>query len=339
MKQSYHSNATTNLHIRGEIRSSNLSKYELSEKFNISKSTVSKWQNRENLEDKSSRPHSIEYALSDIQTELIISIRKSTWLPLDEVLELIPAENNEISRSSVYRVFLRNSISKVPEKEKDKAKKFKEYEPGYLHIDVTYLPKFNGKKCYLFVAIDRATRIMYYNVYDAKTSENAEIFMIECLDFFPVGITHVLTDNGLEFTNRLIKSKNGQYCSKKSKLDALCDDKNIEHRLTKPNTPKTNGMVERVNGTIKNATIKKENYETVDVMKNGLFQFLIYYIMYRRHGSLRKELNVKTPFEALEKWFQIKPEIFIINPQEFKKNVLNLKSINKPDYHKQPCET
>jgi len=46
----------------------------------------------------------------------------------------------------------------VPQKEREKAKQFKAYEPGYLHIDVTYLPKINGKRQYLFVAIDRVTR-------------------------------------------------------------------------------------------------------------------------------------------------------------------------------------
>jgi len=62
-------------------------------------------------------------------------------------------------------------------------------------------------KYYLFVAIDRATRTLYFKIYEAKTSANTEDFMNECLDFFPYGITHVLTDNGLEFTNRLIKIK------------------------------------------------------------------------------------------------------------------------------------
>ena len=46
-----------------------------------------------------------------------------------------------------------------------------------------------------------------------------------CLDFFPFGITHVLTDNGLEFTNRLLKNKKEEYCTKPSKLDILCKKK------------------------------------------------------------------------------------------------------------------
>lgn len=244
-------------------------------------------------------------------------------MPLDEILEMVLLINPGITRSVVYRTFVNEKINKVPEKEKDKAKKFKEYEPGYLHIDVTYMPKFNGVKYYLFVAIDRATRTMYYEVYDAKTSENAEDFMNKCLAFFPFKISHVLTDNGLEFTNKLIKSKTGHYCQKPSKLDVVCNENNIEHRLTKPATPKTNGMVERVNGTIKNNTIKINEYNNKDEMQEELLKFLMYYILYRRHGSLRKELNVKTPFDAIEKWFEIKPEIFLQKPDEFKNKVLS----------------
>ena len=65
--------------------------------------------------------------------------------------------------------------------------------------------------CSLYVSIDRATMTLYYKVYNAKTSANTEEFMKECIEFFPFDITHVLTDNGLEFTNRLLKSKKGEF--------------------------------------------------------------------------------------------------------------------------------
>lgn len=341
MAQLYHQNAATNIHIRSEIQKSNLTNSDLSDKYNVSKNTISKWKNRESVEDRSSRPNTICYALNDFQKDLIISIRKTTWLPLDEIWEMLLCEKLDATRSSVYRVFVHEGINKVPQKEKDKAKKFKEYEPGYLHIDVTYLPKLDGTKYYLFVAIDRATRTLYYEVYDAKTSENAEYFMNKCLDFFPFGITHVLTDNGLEFTNKLIKSKKGNYCAKPSKLDVVCNDNNIEHRLTKPGTPKTNGMVERVNNTIKSDTVKRQQYENKILMNDSLIKFLVCYNMYRRHGSLRKELNVKTPFDAVVKWFEIKSEIFKENPLQFKNKTLSLQSNIKinSSYHKQRCET
>ncbi len=48
-----------------------------------------------------------------------------------------------------------------------------------------------------------------------------------------------------------------------------------------------------------------------------LNKFLIFYNFNRRHGSLRKELKVRTPFDAVQSWFQTKPEIFKILPSEF----------------------
>jgi transposase InsO family protein len=86
-------------------------------------------------------------------------------------------------------------------------------------------------------------------------------------------------------------------------MDKKCIENNIKHRLTEPFTPKTNGMVERVNGTIKNDTILKTKYKSQHEMKNDLLRFLIFYNINRRHGSTRKELKVKTPFNPIEKWY------------------------------------
>ncbi|GAB6279243.1 MAG: hypothetical protein STSR0006_12480 [Lentimicrobium sp.] len=57
-------------------------------------------------------------------------------------------------------------------------------------------------------------------------------------------------------------------------------------------------------------------------MNEALMAFLVYYMFYRRHGGVRKELGVKTPFQAVEKpvvskaepWCMLKPEIFKQNP-------------------------
>ena len=71
---------------------------------------------------------------------------------------------------------------------KEKAYKFKEYEPGYIHVDVTYFPKIDGKKQYLYVGIDRATRLLYYKRYDAKTAENTKDFVEGLINFMPFKI-------------------------------------------------------------------------------------------------------------------------------------------------------
>ncbi len=201
MKQVYHSNATTNIRLRSEINKSNLPNKELALNYGISENTVNKWKNRTGFVDKSSKPSVIHYTLSALEMSIAVQLRTRTWWALDEITEILNPKEPRKIRSAVYRTFVRKGVNKVPEKVKEKAKKFKEYEPGYLHIDVTYLPKINGIKYYLFVAIDRATRTLYYEVYDAKTSANTEDFVNKCFAFFPFSITHILTDNGLEFTN------------------------------------------------------------------------------------------------------------------------------------------
>jgi transposase InsO family protein len=89
-------------------------------------------------------------------------------------------------------------------------------------------------------------------------------------------------------------------------MDLKCIENKIQHRLTAPFTPKTNGMVERVNGTIKNNTILKTQYQSLTEMKNDLTNFLSFYNFNRRHGSIRKGLKVKTALNAIENMVSIK---------------------------------
>lgn len=131
-------------------------------------------------------------------------------------------------------------------------------------------------------------------------------------------ITHILSDNGLEFTDKFVgkeKKVSGNHI-----FDKLCTKENIDHRLTAPFTPKTNGMVERANGIIKNSTIKVEAYENVNELVTSLNKFMLFYLFTRRHGSLKKELGskVRTPFDALECWFKIEPKLFKISPNLFR---------------------
>ena len=86
-------------------------------------------------------------------------------------------------------------------------------------------------------------------------------------------------------------------------------------------------MVERVNGIIKNDTILKTIYKSLNEMTIDLLRFLKFYNLNRRHGSLRKELKVKSPINAIEKWYQLKPEIFKITPNQFKNKILILNQI------------
>lgn len=322
MSQTYHANAKTNNHIRQELICSLSSPKALADKYSISQTTVRKWRNRSHTADARSTPITINYALNDLDKEVIRVVRTLTWCSLDELTETITSSIDKANRSNVYRTLQSFGINTIPEAKKAEAKKFKAYEPGYLHVDVTYLPKIDGIKHYLFVAIDRATRLLYFKVYERKTANNAVTFLSECNNFFPFRITHILTDNGLEFTDKF--ARGNKKPSGNHSFDKKCKGLDIEHRLTAPFTPKTNGMVERANGIIKDATIKANTYGNPGEMKRDLNQFLVFYNLNRRHHSLRKELKVKTPLDAVKYWFNIKPEIFKINPDRFLNKLLLL---------------
>jgi transposase InsO family protein len=71
----------------------------------------------------------------------------------------------------------------------------------------------------------------------------------------------------------------------------ICAANEIEHRLTKPNRPWTNGQVERMNRTIKDATVKRYHYDSHDQLRCHLSDFLDAYNYARR----LKTLNGLTP--------------------------------------------
>jgi transposase InsO family protein len=70
----------------------------------------------------------------------------------------------------------------------------------------------------------------------------------------PYKIHTVLTDNGIQFTfpPRYADGPTARYAT--HMFDLRCHENGIEHRLTKIKHPWTNGQVERMNRTIKEAT-------------------------------------------------------------------------------------
>jgi transposase InsO family protein len=61
----------------------------------------------------------------------------------------------------------------------------------------------------------------------------------------------------------------------------------IEHRLTKPNHPWTNGQVERMSRTLKEATVQRYHYGTHAQRKAHLHAFLMAYNFAKRLKTLR----------------------------------------------------
>ena len=89
-----------------------------------------------------------------------------------------------------------------------------------------------------------------------------------------------------------------------------CRENGIEHRLTKINHPWTNGQVERMNRTIKEATVKRYHYDSHEQLAAHLADFVDAY----NFGRRLKTLKGLTPYEFICKTWTKEPERFTLNP-------------------------
>ena len=93
-------------------------------------------------------------------------------------------------------------------------------------------------------------------------------------------------------------------------FDMRCREFSIDHRFTKVNHPWTNGQVERMNRTIKEATVKRYHYDDHDQLRDHLDDFINAYNFARR----LKTLKGLTPYEFICKKWTEEPDGFILNP-------------------------
>ncbi|MGO1305519.1 MAG: integrase core domain-containing protein, partial [Sphingomonas parapaucimobilis] len=93
-------------------------------------------------------------------------------------------------------------------------------------------------------------------------------------------------------------------------FDRACWRHEIEHRLTKPNHPWTNGQVERMNRTIKDATVKRYHYDSHDQLRQHLQLFIDAY----NHARRLKTLRGLTPYEYVARIWTEDPGRFKIDP-------------------------
>ncbi len=140
------------------------------------------------------------------------------------------------------------------ENQKREKKAFKAYQIGYVHVDISEVKTEEGK-AYLFVAIDRLTKYIYVELHDNMKVDTSTSFLNNLIANCCFRITHILTDNGAQFTYALL----AEHLRPKHKLhpfDEICKRHHIEHRLTKFRPPWTNGQVEVTNRIIKRYTMK-----------------------------------------------------------------------------------
>jgi len=321
MVQVLHARATTTIAIRKKIQQSQKSVDALAKELGINFKTVLKWKKRDHVSDLPFGSKKLRTVLTTVEEKAICVFRKATNHSLDDCFIALKDTIPKLSRSNLHRCLKRHGLSVLPKEDSTSSsagkKKFATYEIGYLHIDITEINLANNPKFYLFVAVDRVSKMVVARLYQNQTIENSIKFLKEVIKLFPYKIHRILTDNGAQFTYELLL----KHLRPKSfhPFDLLCKKHAIKHKLTKFRHPWTNGQVERTNRTIKDATTKTYHYDSIEQFEKHLQEFLLVYNFAKR----LKSLKFKTPFEFLTEKFKKNPKVFYQNPIHYSRGLNN----------------
>src|SRR5918911_5049851 len=320
MGQVHHGSATTTEAVRRAIQVSQESVRALARRYGISPTTVQKWRKPTTVADQPMGPKQPRSTVLTLEEEaIVVAFRRHTLLPLDDCLYALQPTIPHLTRSSLHRCLQRHGISRLPEMEGDKPKRsrFKAYPIGFFHIDIAEVRTEQGR-LYLLVAIDRTSKFAFVELHERVPQRVAGDFLQRLIAAVPYRVHTVLTDNGIHFTTPgntasaapLIKEamERGELFRAHA-FEYACAQNDVNHRLTKPRHPWTNGQVEQMNRTIKDATVRRYHYDSHDQLRAHLATFVQAYNYARR----LKTLKGLTPYEFICKAWATEPQRFTLN--------------------------
>lgn len=171
--------------------------------------------------------------------------------------------------------------------------------PGeLLCADTFFVGSLKGiGKVYLHAVVDAYGSYAFGFLHVSKQPEAAvAVLHNDVLPFYgrlDLPVKAVLTDNGREFCG-----------TDTHPYELYLELNGIEHRKTKVKTPKTNGFVERFNGTVLDEffriKMRETVYETVDTLQADLDLWLVHYNTERPHLGYRNQ--GRRPIETINQF-------------------------------------
>ena len=345
MGQILYGSATTTEAVRRAIQHSQESLRGLAKRYGANPKTVAKWKARSSVSDLPTGPKQPRSTVLSAEEEaVVVAFRRHTLLPLDDCLYALQPTIPHLTRSSLHRCLQRHEISRLPQVEGEASakRKFKAYPIGYFHIDIAEVRTAQGK-LYLLVAIDRTSKFAFVEMHEKVARRTAGDFLRRLIAAVPYKVHTVLTDNGTHFTTPGNTSsaapdikaalKAGELvwahafsplsigglpapsCSRRPVSRMGSPYRQFPFRKQPDNEAPAdlipdNGQVERMNRTIKDATVKRYFYETHDQLRAHLQNFVDAYNFARRLKTLRG----LTPYEFICKAWTSEPHRFKISP-------------------------
>jgi transposase InsO family protein len=237
----------------------------------------------------------------------VVAFRVQARLPLDDIFVALRPAIPRLTRSTLHRCLQRHGVSRLPRQKRQRRGQFDACEIGFFHIDVAEV-RTAKEKAFLFVAVDRVSKLAFARIYRKASMLVAGAFLKSLIRSVPSRVHTVLTDNGIQFTNAGHRSS-----ARETHFDRTGRLHGIEHRLTKPYHPWTNGQAERMVRTLKEATTRAFHFEQINELRRHIADYLTAY----NFAKQLKALRWKTPYETLQALYQSRAELFRTSPDHF----------------------
>src|ERR687897_737966 len=150
---SIHPQARTTPAIRIEIARSREPTSVLAQRCGVSTETIRTWRKRgaQDCQDHPSRPHKLPWKATDEERAIVCALRQATGFPLDDLTFVVTHFLPHLNRDAVYRILKAEGLGRLPAQSRSRKPNgtFKDYDLGFVHVDVKHLPKLrtaNGER-------------------------------------------------------------------------------------------------------------------------------------------------------------------------------------------------
>src|SRR6266699_1937601 len=230
---------------------------EVASRYGVSRQSVHAWLRRyrdegpSGLADRSHKVHQHPWQIPPEVESAVCELRRAhpKWGPKRLVFEMGRRGHGAVTRSTVYRVLVRNGLIELRSRRRTR-RDYKRWERPVAmqlwQLDVTASAFLtDGREVKIVTGIDDHSRFcVIAKAVLRATARPVCLAFIEAMRVYGVP-EEVLTDNGTVFTGRFIKPRPAEVL-----FERICRENGITQRLTRPRSPTTTGKIERLHQSL-----------------------------------------------------------------------------------------